>query len=185
MTGTAPGRAAMSGAGGYRARFLLRLSLIVALGTVLLFATLFAVFSSPLSGDYEGVFFALRHLAAFLFPIIAFSFLVYTLLVCGATAVLCVYALHKVAGPLYRMERVAESYVSGNPVPRVVFRQGDQGAALAEAFNDFVARLRGDRHELAEAMERAEGAFPGDPPASRAEMERCLGEITTLLSRYR
>lgn len=184
---TAPGRGTNGGyiEWGYRARFLLRLALIVAAGASLLYLTLFAVFSRPVAGDYGSVFYALRHLAVFLFPLIAFSVLVYTLLVCGATAVLCVYALHKIAGPLYRMERIVETYAAGESVRPVFFRQGDQAIVLAQAFNEFVGRLREDRQRAQESVEKAERALGLDPAAAREETARAMAEVEAALARYR
>lgn len=170
---------------GYQFRFLLRLSLIFGGGAVLLFLGMFLVFSQPFSGDYAGVFYALRHLAAFLLPIIAFATLVYVLLVCVATAILCIYAIHKVAGPLYRMERVLESYIAGDPVKTVFFRQGDQLPALAAAFNAFADRLRKERQECLGLMEHAERLRLRDEAECRAGMRNALVEMETLLAKYR
>jgi methyl-accepting chemotaxis protein len=170
---------------GYQVRFLLSLSFIFAFGALLLFAVLFLFFSRPLEGSYSSVFFALRNLTEFAFPIVSFSALVYVLLVCGATAVLCVYTLHKVAGPLYRMARVTESYIAGDAVRRVSFREGDQATVLATAFNALLARLREDRTAWASAIDRAEEALRSDPAAGRREMETAAGEILSGLSRFR
>lgn len=171
--------------GGFQFRFLLRLCLLFAVGTVLLFLGLFAVFSRKMSGDYPSVFYALRHFTEFLFPIVAISVLAYVLFLCGATAVLCVYALHKVAGPLYRMERVIEGYVAGDPVQPVFFRQGDQVHPLARDFNRFVARLREDRIRWAGVLEHAERLCLQDQATCRAEMEKALGKLETHISQYR
>ncbi|MGZ9197116.1 MAG: hypothetical protein ACXW4I_11915, partial [Candidatus Deferrimicrobiaceae bacterium] len=76
---------------GYRLRFILRLCLAFAAGAAALFAIFYLVLSRPLTGDYAGVFHALRNLSVFLRPVIAVSVLVYVLLVCGAISALCVY----------------------------------------------------------------------------------------------
>lgn len=170
---------------GYQFRFLLLLSFIFAFGALLLFAVLFLFFSRPLEGNYSSVFFALRHLTEFAFPIVSFSALVYILLVCAATAVLCVYALHKVAGPLFRMTRVTEGFLSGDAVRPVSFREGDQAAVLATAFNAFLSRLQEDRRAWLSAMERAEEIERKDPAAGRREMEKAAGEILSGLARFR
>ncbi|HEY5997645.1 MAG TPA: hypothetical protein VIU29_11530, partial [Candidatus Deferrimicrobiaceae bacterium] len=105
------------------------------------------------------------------------SVLVYAMFVCLAAAVVCVYAIHRLAGPLYRMDRVVDNYISGDPIRAVFFRQGDQAAILADAFNAFVARLRDDRKGCQELMARAER----DPARGRA----AAGEVAKRLSRYR
>ncbi len=172
-------------AGGFKIRFLLLLSFIYAFGGFFLFLALFVVFSRPLTGDYSAVFFALRHLASFILPVIAFAGLVYILLVCMATAVLCVYTLHKIAGPLYRMERLIESYLAGEPVKPAFFREGDQVMALASAFNGFIGCLREDRQKWLGIMGHAERLCIQDRETCRSEMEKALAELEILLAKYR
>lgn len=170
---------------GYQFRFLLLLAFVFAFGAFFLFLAFFVVLSRPLQGDYASVFHALRHLSSFILPIVSFAVLVYVLLVCGLTVVLSVFALHKVAGPLYRMERVTEGFIAGGPTRPVFFRRGDQAAALAEAFNGFLASLREDRGKMLRVMEHAERLCLQDAATCRAEMEKALAEIDSILSRYR
>src|SRR5512135_3686594 len=92
---------------------LLRFCINFAGGVGILFVILYFALSRPLPADYAGVFHALRNLSPFLRPILAVSVLVYALLACGSTSAVCVYILHKVAGPLYRMELVLDQYRSG------------------------------------------------------------------------
>jgi hypothetical protein len=167
---------------GYRLLFVLRLCLAFAAGAAVLYGIFFYVLSRPLTGDYAGVFHALRNLSVFLRPVIATSVLVYVLLVCGA---LCVYGLHKVAGPLYRMERVLDEYRSGSHTRVVSFRAGDQIEPLAHAFNAWIGKLRHDRRRWIATMEKAERVYLQDEAISRARMEAALREIETDLSRYR
>jgi hypothetical protein len=169
----------------YRLRFILQLCLAHAAGAAALYAIFYLVLSRPLTGDYAGVFHALRNLSVFLRPVIAVSVLVYVLLVCGAIAALCVYGLHKVAGPLYRMERVMEEIREGVPTRTVLFRDGDQIEPLAQAFNGWIGKLRKDRQRWIAAMEDAERLSLQDDATCRAQMERALREIGADMSRYR
>ncbi len=170
---------------GYRKRFLLKLCGIIAGGAVLLYLALLAIFSRPLTGDYRSVFYALRHMAGFLWPILALAVLAFVLLVCAATAVVCIYALHKVAGPLYRRERVLDDTVDGKTVKAVFFRAGDQAMLVAEAFTAFVGALRTERQGWIARMERAESLCLQDEATCRAERAKALDEIAARLARYR
>ncbi len=171
--------------GEFQARFLLLLSFVFVFGAFFLFVVLFATFSRPIPGDYASVFYALRHLSAFILPVIGLAVLAYVLLVCAVNAVLCILAMHKIAGPLYRMDRVIDAFTAGEPVGRVAVRDGDQGWALAEAFNGFTARLRDDLRAAAAAMAAADaGPFP-DAAAQRAAMKESLGRVEALLEKYR
>jgi hypothetical protein len=164
---------------------LLRLWVNFAGGVAILFVILYFALSRPLPGDYAGVFHALRNLTPFLRPILAVSVLAYALLACGSTSALCVYVLHKVAGPMYRMERVLGQYRSGAPTRTVSFRNGDQIQALAQAFNLWIGTLRRDRQRWLATMKDAERHCLQDEATCRAKMEEALRKVTEDMARYR
>jgi hypothetical protein len=164
---------------------LLRFCASTAGGVGVLFVILYFALSRPLPGDYEGVFHALRNLSPFVRPILAISVLVYALLACGSTAALCVFILHKVAGPLYRMELILDQYRSGVPTRTVSFRRSDQIQPLAQAFNQWIGALRRDRQRWLATMADAERHCLQDEATCRLEMEAALGKITEDMARYR
>lgn len=163
---------------------LLRLFVNFAGGVGVLFTILFFALSRPLPGDYTGVFLALRNLSPFLRPILGVSILVYALLASGSTSALCVYILHKVAGPLYRMELVLDQYRSGAHTRTVSFRNGDQIQALAQAFNQWIGTLRRDRQRWLATMMDAERHCLQDEGTCRTEMEEALRKVAGEMARY-
>jgi hypothetical protein len=169
---------------GYRFRFILRLCLAFAGGGAALYAIFYLVLARPLTGDYSGVFHALRNLSVFLRPVIALSILIYVLLVCGAIGALCVYGLHKVAGPLYRMERVMEEIRGGTPTRVVSFREGDQIEPLARAINGWIGRLRQDRQGWMSTLMDAERFCLQDESTCREKMEEALRKIVEDMERF-
>ena len=168
----------------YLLGLLLRLCVNFAGGVGILFVILYFALSRPLPGDYAGVFHALRNLSPFLRPILAVSVLVYALLACGSTSALCVYVLHKVAGPLYRMELVLDQYRSGAPTRTVSFRNNDQIQPLAQAFNHWIGTLRRDRHRWLATMKDAERHCLQDEATCRAKMEEALRRVAEDLAKY-
>jgi hypothetical protein len=146
---------------------------------------LYLIFTQPLPDTYSGVYFALRNLSTLLVPILFFSILAYALIVSAAICVLSGYAMHRIAGPLYRMERALENYESGEPVKAVFFREGDQLLSLADAYNECIAHIRETRMEWLAAMEHAERLCLQDSATCRAEMSNALARMSELLSRYR
>lgn len=163
---------------------LIRLCINFAGGVGILFVILYFALSRPLPADYAGVFHALRNLSPFLRPILAVSVLVYALLACGSTSAVCVYILHKVAGPLYRMELVLDQYRSGVPTRTVSFRSDDQIHALAQAFNLWIGTLRRDRHRWLATMGDAERHCLQDAATCRVKMEEALRKVAEDLARY-
>jgi hypothetical protein len=169
----------------YAGRIALQLTLVIFAAGGLLFLGLYLMLTRPLPGTYAGVYFALRNLSALLVPLLVFSILAYALVVSVAIGVLSGYAMHRIAGPLYRMERALENYESGNPVKAVFLREGDQLVSLAGAYNECVARIRETRMEWLAVMEHAERLCLQDAATCRAEMNDALARMSELLSRYR
>lgn len=170
---------------GYQIRFLIRLYLISAAGAAMLFAILYFALSQPLPDTYAGTFHMLRGMAGYLRTTLATSVLAYALLVFGALGALCIYWLHKVAGPLYRMERIVEGYRAGLPTRTVSFRADDQIEPVASAFNAWIGVLRQDRQRWLAVMEEAERLCLQDESTCRAHMQDALRRIERDLSRYR
>ena len=163
---------------------LLRLFVNFAGGVGILFVILYFALSRPLPGDYAEVFHALRNLPPFLRAILSVSVLLYALLACGSTSALCVYILHKVAGPLYRMELVLDQYRSGAPTRTVSFRHDDQIQALAHAFNLWIGTLRRDRQRWLATMKEAERHCLQDEATCHAKMEEALRKVAEDMGRY-
>jgi len=166
-------------------RFLLFWFASSGLGTLLLFLYLYVYFTTPLPDGYAAVFYALRHLVETMLPVVALSILVYVLFLSGAAAWLCIHLLHKIAGPMFGLEKVLGTYIDGAPVRPFFMRHGDLVPELISAFNGFVSRLREERQKWAGVMENAERLTLQDREMRRTEMEKALAELATLLSRYR
>jgi hypothetical protein len=168
----------------YVSGLLLRLCANFAGGVGILAVILYFALSRPLPGEYAEIFHALRNLSPFLRPILAVSVLVYALLATGSTSALCVYVLHKVAGPLYRLELVLDQYRSGAPTRTVSFRSGDQIQPLAHAFNHWIGTLRRDRQRWLAMMKDAERHSLQDEATRHAKMEEALRKVAEDMARY-
>ncbi len=166
-------------------RFLLYWLVSSGLGTLLLFLFHYLFLEAPLPGEYAAVYYALRHLLETMLPVVVLSLLAYVLFLGGAAAWLCINLLHKIAGPIFGLEKVLGTYLNGGPVRPFFMRHGDLVQELVSAFNGFVGRLREDRRTCAGVMENAERLTLQDRATRRAEMEKALAELGTLLSRYR
>jgi len=154
------------------------------LGTLLLFLYYYLFLSPPLPSGYAAVYYALRHLAETMFPVVALSILAYVLFLSFAAAWLCISLLHKIAGPMFGLEKVLGTCLEGASIRPFFMRRGDLVPELVSAFNGFIRRLREDRQKWAGVMENAERFTLQAPETRRNEMEKALAELTNLLSRY-
>ncbi|MDX1815221.1 MAG: hypothetical protein R3239_04610, partial [Thermodesulfobacteriota bacterium] len=166
-------------------RFLLSWLASSGLGTLLLFLFHYLYLTPPLPDGYAAVYYALRHLGNTMLPVVALSFLAYVLFLGGAAAWLCINLLHKVAGPIFGLEKVFVTYLNGGSVRPFFLRHGDLVPDLTSSFNGFVGRLREDRQKWLGLMENADRLWLQDRETCRAEMGKALAELETLLSPYR
>ena len=176
---------AEQGIEGIAGRFAMRLLLVIGAGGGILYLGLCLILFRPFPDTYSGTYFALRELSSFLLPLLAVSLSVYFLVVTLGIALLSGYAFHKIAGPLYRMERALENFDSGHAVRAVFLREGDGLVPLAQAYNRYVSSLREDRQRWLSSMEHAERLCLQDAATCRAEMEEALARLSEQLSRYR
>jgi hypothetical protein len=166
-------------------RFLVWWFAFAGLGTLLLLLFHYRFLSVPLTGGYGAVFHALQRIRAGLFPVILLSMLAYVLLVGLASTLLCIHLLHKVAGPMFRLEKTMGEFLDGKPAKPVFVRHSDLVPDIASSFNGFVGRLREDRQRCAVLMDHADRLCMQDRETCRAERERALADLETLLDRYR
>jgi hypothetical protein len=179
------GRSGLAPGSEFWGRFLLCWLASSVSGTLLLFLFHYLFLKAPLPGDYAAVYYALRHLSETMLPVVVLSILAYVLFLGGAAAWLCISLLHKIAGPIFGMEKVLGTFLNGGPVRPFFIRHGDLVPELVSAFNGFMGRLREDRRMCTGVIENAERLTLQDRATRRAEMEKALTELETLLSRYR
>lgn len=110
------------------------------------------VLSRELGEEFAPAFHALRSTLGFLVPALAFSLLSVLLVASGAVFVVALFASHTVAGPLFRLQRVAGYLGRRVLTGRIHLRAGDRGKPLAAEINRWVAR---GRERLAQVQARA------------------------------
>lgn len=70
-------------------------------------------------------------------PLIAFKLVIYILIVIIASAVIS----HKIAGPVYKFEKICNSVSEGDLTSRVYLRKGDYLVELQSSFNKMMENL--------------------------------------------
>jgi len=80
-------------------------------------------------------------------------------------AFICIFVTHTIAGPVYRMERVAKSIGEGDLTNFIKLRPKDELKDLADAMNEMTIGLRSkiqtlqeNSHRMKEAMERVKSS---------------------------
>ncbi|HNV68927.1 MAG TPA: methyl-accepting chemotaxis protein [Candidatus Ozemobacteraceae bacterium] len=75
------------------------------------------------------------------------------------TAFICIFVTHTIAGPVYRMERVARSIGEGDLTNFIKLRPKDELKDLADSMNEMTMGLRNKVTSLKEASERVKSGL--------------------------
>lgn len=142
----------------YPVGFLARTAAVSAVSCLGGLAFLRWVFSRPLGDEFGPAFYTLKGVLAYLAPSLAFSFLAVLLVASLAVFVVAVFASHKVAGPLFRLQRVAGHLRRGVLVGRIHLRAADQGKPVTAEINAWVDGLKEKRTSLGSRVSKLEEA---------------------------
>lgn len=129
--------------------------------------------------------------ADFLLPALGATTVIVTTLVALAAGARVLVFSHKIAGPLYRLEKAAEAVGQGDLSQRVNLREGDELQAFAQSMDFAVAELRWQleqvRHEadrvgkIVREMKKGSGVSP----KFLEELEQAQREMDRALNRFK
>lgn len=139
----------------FKIRFGLKLCLLTLLGGAAVVALLYFSLARSLGDSYGSAIYTIHELKIRVLPLIfASSYSILILgLVTGAIAVISVLFSHKIAGPLFRLEKSLDAIASGDLTVATRFRGMDQLSVLADELNAMVRSLN---HASRSVMDSAE-----------------------------
>ncbi|MEK7841060.1 MAG: HAMP domain-containing protein [Deltaproteobacteria bacterium] len=120
-------------------RLLVRVMLIVLINTAILSAFFYIYSNQEIGQSFRHFHIQARNFLDFLLPAIVIALIIGIIV----AFIIALFFPHKIAGPLYRMEREIKEKVSeGNLTVRFSVRKGDEVGELAEALNIMIAKLK-------------------------------------------
>ncbi len=126
----------------FQRRSILVVILIITASGLLSAALLYFLLSSELSAQLQAAHLQIQDTWDRLAPAVIFGNIITVLVTSIAAAVAVLYQSHKIAGPMYRLEKVCDEVANGNLSPITSLRKADQLTALAAAFETMVTNLR-------------------------------------------
>ena len=125
----------------FQSKFSLRFVVLILLEAVLIAGLFLYVSSGTLTTGYHGSDFRIEKTAEFF----SVTFFLISLIVGIAMGLLgmalFVYLSHRIAGPLYKFEKILREVASGNLSQRFRLRKKDQLSSLAQDLNDLIGVL--------------------------------------------
>ena len=177
--------------GSFQRRFVLQFCALVIGGCVVFGMLLYVYASRTLTTAFVHSKLRVMSTADFLLPALGFSTVIVAMLVAIVAAARMVFLSHRIAGPLYRLEKTAAAIGNGDLSLQIRLRNGDELKALAKSMDGMVgdlhARVRQIREQtqrlqeiLAQANQRA-----AMPPELLQQLQDTQGRLHDAISRFR
>src|SRR3989338_2957898 len=117
----------------FQASFMLRFCLLVIIGSLLSGSIIYFFCGRTVTTSFENSKLVIKNTAEYILPALFFSGLAVAAVIAFAAAMLSLFTSHKLAGPLYHMEKAIKEIGSGQLNTNIKLRKKDEITALADA----------------------------------------------------
>jgi len=143
----------------FKLKFGLKFCMLTIAGMLALTIFIFFATAESLGSTYRTAIYTIYNLKVHIFPLMFASFYSVFILavVTVSIAVISVFFSHKIAGPIYRLEKTLDSVASGDLTVGAHLRTGDQLTVLADEVNAMVRSLNHSVRGCSDALAEIKG----------------------------
>ena len=167
----------------FQASFILKFCLLLVLACLIMSFLSLLLTKNTTTTSFENLRLTVKSTSDFILPVLVSSSVIAIVLVSLATVIVFLYISHRIAGPLYRLEKDLEEIGKGNLGTEVHLRQNDEIKALADTVNGMVKKIKGPLSLSQARIKELEEAIGGIKAALRSrgmpedEIEKNMGNI--------
>lgn len=137
----------------FQFRFIIKFCLLILLGVIISTGLLFLVSQDTLTSSFQNSRLVIKSTASTILPAVIITNLVTLGFITLATIAVTLFVSHKIAGPMFRIERGLKEVSSGDLTQNIRLRNKDQITALAENFNIMTTNLHDRVQEIRNEVE--------------------------------
>ncbi len=126
----------------FQSKFIIKFCLLIILACILFGGLIYLLSSETTTTTFENSRLVIKSTADYLLPLLALTSLVTIIIVGLAMIITTLFISHKIAGPAYRFEKVANTIASGDLTLDVSLRPKDQLQPIAKGLTEMIKKLR-------------------------------------------
>lgn len=168
----------------FQRNFILKFCTLVLIGSFISGIIIYAMSTSTVTTTFINSRLTIKSTADFILPSVLLSSIIVIVVIGLASIWVTLFTSHRIAGPLYRMEKDVQEVAAGNLKMRFSLRQGDEIKPLAASLDTMTETLRSRiadaktaEEELESYLNKTKGALPED-------VKNAAGRIRTALSKF-
>lgn len=165
----------------FQRNFIFKFSALVALGALISGAVIYYMSKSTVTTTFVNSRLAIKSTADFILPAVLLSSAVVFILIGLATVAVTLFTSHKIAGPLYRLEKDLGELIAGNLGITFSLRKSDEIKPIAVTLNILTQTLKTHVTLIKKAVDELEAKLNASckdiPPEAKAKLENLKKEI--------
>ncbi|MFA4843100.1 MAG: methyl-accepting chemotaxis protein [Candidatus Omnitrophota bacterium] len=126
----------------FQLNFIVKFCLILAAACFVMGLSVYFLSTRTVTASFENLRLVAKSTADFILPTLALSSLAAVILTSLACIIAVMFISHRIAGPLYHLEKSLERIVKGDLTVHTRLRENDEIKVLAEGLNEAVKQLR-------------------------------------------
>ena len=169
----------------FQRNFILKFCALVILGSIVSGLIIYVMSRATLTTTFENSRLTIKSTADFILPAVLLSSIIVIVSTCGAAIFITLFTSHKIAGPLYRMEKDVQEVTSGNLDMRFSLRQGDELKALAVSLDTMVLTLKNRIADIKNNVYELESSLGLAKSVMSGEAQDRLQRLRELVDRFK
>ncbi len=168
----------------FQSSFILKFCLLVLAGSLISGAIVYWMSRATVTTSFENLRLVMKSTADFMLPAVFLSSAIVIVVIGIATVFITLFTSHKIAGPLYRIEKDVNEVASGDLRKEFNLRAGDEIRPIIDALNLMTHFLRDEVVSFKagiDELERmaAKGSLPAEAKAKIEALKAKLGNLKT------
>lgn len=169
----------------FQRNFILKFCALVILGGLISGAIVYVMSSSTVTTTFENSRLTIKSTADFILPALLLSSAIAVALIGIATIVITLFTSHKIAGPLYRMEKDVNEVAAGNLGMNFHLRSTDELKPLAVSLDMMVHQLKARVESIRNGISELDALIGRSETGKNADVMNKLKEIESVLNKFR
>lgn len=168
----------------FKKSLIVKIFLLIIAGSLLSGVVLYLMWHKELGETYRQAFHTLVGLRKVLFSSLIFTLLLQAVLFSAVIIFLTLFISHKIAGPIYRLEKSLDAIKNGDLVAdEIRLRSNDQIQNLAKSFNKMSSSVRLKVKEIKDTFHKVKatkdrlGAIMKDSQTTNSELEAIMSDL--------
>lgn len=169
----------------FQRNFIVKFCLLVIAGTVISGLLVYLMSQNTVTTVFEHSRLKIKSTADFILPAVLLSSAVVIVLVGLAAISVTLFTSHKIAGPLYRIEKDLEKVIAGDFKVKFGLRKNDQLQALAVRIDQVIGMLRVYIQAIKQASAELQEELQRKGKGNFQDLENKLKDINKRLSKFK